>query len=359
MSAIDRITVIGSGAWGTALAQTCRRAGRSVRMWARTPEIARTVTETHANPAYLPGVPLDPAIQCTADLGEAMAEADAVLMVCPAQALRAVLGRAAPLWPDRAPAVICAKGIEQGSGALMTEVAAEVLPGMPLAILSGPTFAKEVAEGRPAAITLACADAALAAELVTALGTRSFRPYASDDLVGAQIGGAVKNVLAIACGIVEGLGLGDNARAALVTRGLAEISRLALALGARPDTLAGLSGLGDLILTATSMQSRNFSLGHALGQGRTLAEVMESRRSVAEGVHSAAAVMALARRLSVDLPICAAVDGVLAGRFDTATAVESLLSRPLRSEQDTGAVYDRPADSVENGGPAHPLPPAP
>ncbi|MBK1664221.1 glycerol-3-phosphate acyltransferase [Rhodospirillum rubrum] len=329
---IDHIAVIGGGAWGTALAQTSRRAGRRVTLWAREPEVARAINATHENPDFLPGVSLDPGLHATADLAEALRGAEAVLVVCPAQALRPVLTTARPLWPGRAPMVICAKGVEQGSGARMSEVATAVLPEAPLAVLSGPTFAREVAEGRPTAVTLACADGALAEALVLALGTRTFRPYASTDVVGAEIGGAVKNVLAIACGVVEGLGLGDNARAALLTRGLAEITRLGRALGARSETLSGLSGLGDLILTATSMQSRNFSLGFALGQGRTLDQVLGERRSVAEGVHTASAVVALAARWAIEMPICAAIHGVLSGDHDVTSAIESLLSRPLRVE---------------------------
>ncbi|HYD30760.1 MAG TPA: NAD(P)H-dependent glycerol-3-phosphate dehydrogenase, partial [Azospirillaceae bacterium] len=229
-------------------------------------------------------------------------------------------------------AVICAKGIEQGGFRLLSESVAEVLPQAVPAVLSGPTFAAEVARGLPTAVTLACADTELGARLVETLGSRFFRPYLSDDVVGAQVGGAVKNVLAIACGIVDGRRLGDNARAALVTRGLAEITRLALTLGARPETLGGLSGLGDLVLTCTSPQSRNMSLGLALGQGRHLADILAERHSVAEGVYTAGAVVGLAARMNVDMPICAAVDAILNAGADIGATVAGLLSRPFRIE---------------------------
>lgn len=331
---LSTLAVIGGGAWGTALAQTASRAGRSVCLWAREPEVAEAITTRHENPDFLPGVPLEPAIRATSDLAQALEGAEAVLVVCPAQALRPVLAAAAPHWPSGAPMVLCAKGVELGSGLLMTEVAHEVLPTVAQAVLSGPTFAKEVALGRPTAVTIAAADPALAERLVSALGTRTFRPYAANDPVGAEVGGAVKNVLAIACGVVEGLGLGDNARAALLTRGLAEIIRLGRALGARPETLSGLSGLGDLILTATSAQSRNFSLGFALGEGQSLESLLSGRRTVAEGVPSAKAVVALAERHGIEMPICAAINNLLAGAHDVAGAMEALLSRPLRAETD-------------------------
>jgi glycerol-3-phosphate dehydrogenase (NAD(P)+) len=228
--------------------------------------------------------------------------------------------------------VLCAKGIETGSGALVSEVAAATLPGAPLAVLSGPTFAIEVARGLPTAVTLATADATLGRALIAALGTRSFRPYLAADLVGAEIGGAVKNVLAIACGIIVGRGLGDNARAALITRGLAEMVRLAVAKGGRVETLMGLSGLGDLTLTCTGTQSRNHSLGIALGEGRSLAEILGPRRSIAEGVASAAAVAGLARRLGVEMPIVAAVDAILNAGAEIGATIDGLLDRPFRSE---------------------------
>jgi glycerol-3-phosphate dehydrogenase (NAD(P)+) len=328
---VQRIGIIGAGAWGTALAIVLRRAQRSVLVWARTPEIARTINERHENPLYLPGLRLDPAIRVTSDIAAAAAS-DAVLLVPPAQHLRAVATRLAAHLPTTVPVVIGAKGIEQQTGLLMTEVVAATLPGRPMAVLSGPTFAAEVAQGLPTAVTLACADATLGARLVQAIGTATFRPYLSDDPLGAEIGGAVKNVLAIACGICIGRRLGDNARAALMTRGLAEIIRLGVARGAKPATLMGLSGLGDLVLTCNGRQSRNLSLGIALGEGRPLAAIMGERRSVAEGVFSAGAVVALADRLGVEMPISAAVDAIVNRGADIDDAIAGLLERPFTQE---------------------------
>ena len=331
-AALDRIAIIGGGAWGTALALTARRAGRSVTLWAREAEVVAAINRDRVNPLFLPDVALDAGIGATTELSEAAASADALLLVTPAQHLRALASALAPLLPAEAPLVICTKGIEEKSGALLSEVVAESLPRARLAILTGPTFAAEVARGLPTAVTLAVKDAALGRALIAALGTRSFRPYLSADPVGAQIGGAVKNVLAIACGVVVGRRLGDNARAALITRGLAEMVRLALAKGGQAETLMGLSGLGDLVLTCTSLQSRNFTLGVALGSGRELGEVLAERRSVAEGVSSAAAAAALARRLGVDMPITTAVDAILNRGADIDQSIERLLARPFRSE---------------------------
>ncbi len=329
---IYRIGIIGAGAWGTALAATARVAGCGVTLWARSGALADEINAKHENPIYLPGVALDPLIRATDDLAEAAA-ADAVLLVTPAQRLREIARRLAPRLPASRPLVICAKGVEQGTLALMTEVLAESLPGRPLAVLSGPTFATEVARGLPAAVTLAAEDAGLGEALAASLGSRRFRPYLSDDLVGAQIGGAVKNVIAIACGIVTGHGFGDNARAALITRGLAEMVRLGLAKGGRAETLMGLSGLGDLTLTCSAMQSRNFSLGAALGAGRGLDEILAERHTVAEGVHSAAAVAELARRHGVEMPISAAVDAVINRGAEVEAMIEELLTRPFRKER--------------------------
>lgn len=331
MRTIGRLAIVGGGAWGTALAVTARRAGRAVVLWAREAEVVAAINARHENPLFLPGVPLDPAIVATPDLAAAAA-ADAVLLTVPAQHLRAIAAALAPLLPPGVPAVLCAKGIEAGSGALMSEVAAECLPGTPLAVLSGPTFAAEVARGLPTAVTLAAADAELGHALIAAIGTRSFRPYLGNDLIGAQIGGAVKNVLAIACGILDGRRLGDNARAALITRGLAEMGRLAHAKGARKQTLTGLSGLGDLTLTCAGTQSRNHSLGVALGEGGDLAGILARRRTVAEGVASAAAVAGLAQRLGVEMPIVAAVDAILNRGEPIDATIDALLARPFRSE---------------------------
>ncbi len=325
------IGIIGAGAWGTALAAIAARAGHGVVIQAHEPEVADAINRDHENSLFLPGIALPETIHAVTDLAPAT-QARAVLLAMPAQHLRTVTGRAAKAWPAGVPAVICAKGIEQDSGALMSQILAETLPEAPLAVLSGPTFAAEVAADLPAAATLAAVDPDLARQLAELLSTPRFRIYRSDDLIGAQIGGAVKNVLAIACGIVAGKGLGDNGRAALITRGLAEIMRLGRAIGARPETLAGLSGLGDLTLTCSAEQSRNFSLGLALGRGETLEQIMDGRRSVAEGVFTASSVCGLARRLEVDLPICAAVDGVINHFSDIDAAIENLLSRPLKEE---------------------------
>ncbi|MEQ8357555.1 MAG: NAD(P)H-dependent glycerol-3-phosphate dehydrogenase [Kiloniellaceae bacterium] len=329
--ALHSLGVVGAGAWGSALASSCAKAGRDVVLWGRDGAVVEAVNAKHENPGYLPGAALAPDVRATTDLGQ-LAAVQACLLVVPAQVLRGVAVELAKVIGGAVPLVLCAKGIEAGSGLTMTEVAAEALPGRPLAVLSGPTFAGEVARGLPTAVTLACRDSELAARLAEALGSRSFRPYVSDDPLGAEIGGTVKNVLAIACGIVAGRGLGDNARAALVTRGLAEMTRLALARGARLETLMGLSGLGDLTLTCTAVQSRNYSLGLALGEGRSLDDALAASRGVVEGRFSAAAVAAMAGRAGVEMPICAAVDAVVNGGADLDATIASLLGRPFKAE---------------------------
>lgn len=329
---IQRIAVLGAGAWGTALAQGAVRAGRQTVLWARSADVAAAINQHRANPAYLPGIALDPALKATTDLADT-ADADALILAAPAQhtaALAAALPRT-----DR-PLVIAAKGFETATGRLMTELVAEAQPDAPLAVLSGPSFAAEMARGLPTAVTLACADPTLGRALVDGLGHRTFRPYWVDDLTGVQIGGAVKNVLAIASGVVMGRGLGENARAALITRGLAELMRLGAALGARPKTLMGLSGLGDLMLTAGSLASRNTSLGDALGRGENLADILGARRSVTEGVHTAAAVTALADRHGIDMPVCAAVDAILNRGMTIDEAIGALLDRPFKAEEGGG-----------------------
>jgi glycerol-3-phosphate dehydrogenase (NAD(P)+) len=328
---MQSIGIIGGGAWGTALGLVALRAGREPLLWAREAEVVSAINERRENTLFLPGTTLDPRLRATGDIAE-VASRDLLLLAAPAQHLRAIVGSLAPHLKPGTPVVVCAKGIEEHSGALLSEVVAQVLPQAPMALLSGPTFAVEVATGHPTAITLATSDAALGQRLVHALGSRAFRPYHTDDVIGAQIGGAIKNVIAIACGIVVGRKLGDNARAALITRGLAEMARLALAKGGRAETLMGLSGLGDLTLTCTSLQSRNCSLGAALGEGKQLAEILAARRSVAEGVTSAAAASELAQRLSVEMPIVAAVDAILHRGAAIDTAIEGLLARPFRSE---------------------------
>lgn len=329
--ALQHIGVIGGGAWGTALAQVAAKAGRDVTLWAREPAVVAAIREAGENTPFLPGVALDPAIRATDDPAE-LAEADAWLAVAPAQHLRSTLAGFAPHTRDGLPIALCAKGVEKGSLKLMTEVLAETLPDARPAVLSGPSFAGEVARGLPTAVTLACPDEALGRALAEAVAGPAFRPYLVADMIGAEAGGAVKNVLAIACGAAEGRGLGRSAHAALVTRGFAEMTRLGVALGARPETLAGLCGLGDLVLTCSSPQSRNMSVGLALGRGQTLAEARAGQANVAEGVESAPAVNALADKLEVDMPICRAVCSLLDGRLDVDAAMAGLLSRPLKTE---------------------------
>jgi glycerol-3-phosphate dehydrogenase (NAD(P)+) len=329
---MTRLAVIGGGAWGTALAAVARRAGNDAVIWARDPSIAASIGERHENPVYLPGVALDPAIRATGDPAEALADSEAALLVVPAQFLRAVLVALAPHLPAALPLLLCAKGIETDSLKTMSELLAELHPGVKSAALSGPSFAAEVARDLPTAVTIASRDPDVAGLFATALGSPRFRPYRSEDPIGVEIGGAVKNVLAIACGIVDGLRLGDNARAALITRGLAEMTRLGVAKGARAETFAGLSGLGDLVLTCGGAQSRNHRLGVALGQGHRLDEALAGQRSVVEGVASAASITALAVRLEVEMPIVAAVDAVLHRGMAIAPMIEGLLARPRRAE---------------------------
>ena len=328
---MSKIGIIGAGAWGTALAMAAHRAGNEVVLQAHEPEVADNINQDHRNELFLPGFDLDPAIKATNDIDEAT-DVDAVMLVSPAQHLRAVCSAAAEGWPENVPAIICSKGIEQDSCALMSEVVGEMLPGLPVAVLSGPTFAAEVARNLPTAVTLACRDETMAKVMMETLSAKKFRIYRSDDVIGAQIGGAVKNVLAIACGIVEGRGLGDNTRAALVTRGMAEIVRLGVTKGAAAETMFGLSGMGDLTLTCNAMQSRNFSLGAALGAGKTLDDILAERNTVAEGVFTASSVTDLARRLDVELPICSAVDGVINHHADIDATINELLARPLKAE---------------------------
>jgi glycerol-3-phosphate dehydrogenase (NAD(P)+) len=327
---MQRIGVIGAGAWGTALAATARRAGRQVVLWAREAEVIEAINRTGRNSLFLPEVPLD-GVAATGDLAAACA-CDALLLVTPAQHVRAICRALRPHLPAARPLLLCAKGIELASGQLLSDVIDQELPGLPLAVLSGPTFAAEVGRGLPTAITLAASDPTLAESLAVALGGPAFRPYVTDDVIGVELGGAVKNVLAIACGVVEGRRLGDNARAALITRGLAEMVRLTQAMGGRAATCMGLSGLGDLVLTASSMQSRNYSLGAALGQGNGLDDILSARRGVTEGVDTAAAVMALAGRRGVDMPICQAVAALLGGRLTVDETIAGLLARPFASE---------------------------
>jgi glycerol-3-phosphate dehydrogenase (NAD(P)+) len=326
-----RIAIVGAGAWGTALSLVARRAGGQPVLWARESEVVQAINTRHENPLFLPGVSLDPEVRATADMDDLL-QSEIVVLVTPAQFLRPTLQKLAPRFTEPRPCIVCAKGIERGTLALMSEVVAEAAPGWPVAVLSGPTFAAEVARDLPTAVTLACADPVLGERLARAIGTRRFRVYLADDVIGAELGGAVKNVIAIACGITIGRGLGDNARAALITRGLAEMVRLGLARGAKIATMMGLSGLGDLTLTCNSAQSRNLSLGLALGKGEKLADVLARGVSVSEGVFSAEAVRGLAGRHGVEMPICLAVDAVLNHGADIDATIESLLDRPAGEE---------------------------
>jgi len=319
--------VIGGGAWGTALAQVAAAGGETL-LWAREPEVVESINARQGNVIFLPGVALDPAIRATADLAD-LADCDALLAVAPAQHMRAVL---ASLPKTGKPIVLCAKGIEEPSARLMHEVAREEQAGSPLAVLSGPTFAHEVAAGQPTAVTLAVEDRAVGEALRARLARPGFRPYISDDIVGAEIGGAVKNVLAIACGVVEGRGLGQNARAALISRGFAEMVRFGLARGARAESLAGLSGLGDLVLTCSSTSSRNFSLGKGLGEGGRAADLLADRKTVAEGAFTAPVLHRAAAETGIEMPIVAAVCALLTEQAGVDEIVEQLLARPLRAE---------------------------
>ncbi len=323
-----KIGVIGGGAWGTALAQVAAADGEEVLLWAREPEVVDSINAAHENALFLKGVALSPAILATASLPDLKA-CEALLVVAPAQHLRTVLSG---LDSGEIPLVLCAKGIEDSTGLLMHEVAHEAAPAAPLAVLSGPTFAHEVAAGLPAAVTLAIEDQVLGAALVARLAHPTFRPYLSDDIAGAEVGGAVKNVLAIACGVVDGRKLGLNARAALISRGFAEMTRFGLAKGARLETLAGLAGLGDLVLTCSSTSSRNFSLGKGIGEGRAAAALIADRRTVAEGAFTAPVLKRVADEMGVAMPIVAAVCALLAGEASVDEVVGQLLARPLRSE---------------------------
>lgn len=323
------IAVVGGGAWGTALAQTVASGGEDVLLWAREGDVVAGINGGHENRLFLPGVPLSERITATADIA-ALARAEIWLVVVPAQHLRAALA-GAPLG-HRPTLVLCSKGIEAGTLALMSEAASEVGHGCPIAVLSGPSFAAEVAAGKPTAVTLAAADMGAASVLAERLARPAFRPYASDDIIGCEIGGAVKNVLAIACGVVIGAKLGENARAAIIARGFAEMTRFGLARGARAETLAGLAGLGDLVLTCGSPQSRNMSLGMALGEGQTAAQALSGKLSVAEGAATAPVLVEAARAAGVDMPIAAAVADLLAGRASVGEVTVRLLSRPLKSE---------------------------
>jgi glycerol-3-phosphate dehydrogenase (NAD(P)+) len=322
-----KIGVIGAGAWGTALAQVAAAGDDAVLLWAYESDVVASINDDRVNSLYLPGIALGEGIKATGDM-DALAICDVLLVATPAQHLRTLLAGA----PVGKPLVLCAKGIEADTGLLMSDAAAQVHPASTIAVLSGPTFAHEVAKGLPTAVTLACADAALGQAIAARLARPGFRPYLSDDVIGAEIGGAVKNVLAIACGVTQGAGLGLNARAALISRGFAEMVRFGLSRGARPETLSGLSGLGDLVLTCSSTNSRNFALGEGLGKGQSANELLANRRTVAEGAFTAPILRDIARGSGIEMPIVEAVCTLLEGRAPIAQVIDALLARPLKPE---------------------------
>lgn len=325
----SRFTVLGGGAWGTALAMVARSAGHDVRLWARDAETVAAIAGRGENTRYLPGIAIDPAINPTTDPAEALAGAENVLLVVPAQTLRGVLEAVGPHIPGSAALILCAKGIERSSGRLLSTIVSEMLPEHPVAALSGPSFATDVARGLPTAVVVASPDGDRAAALAALLSTQSFRCYSTDDLAGVEVGGALKNVLAIAAGTVAGAGLGASAQAAMVTRGFVELRRFAATFGARPETMMGLSGLGDLILTCGSAQSRNFAFGQTLGRGDSLEGL-----PLAEGVPTASIAARLAREKGIAAPIITAVDQLLDGAITIREAVSNLMSRPLRAEDE-------------------------
>ena len=325
-----KIGVLGGGAWGTALAVSSASKGANVQLWAREAEVAEALSRGDGNPLFLRGLDL-PKLNASTEL-EDMSGSDAILAVVPAQFARTVFDDLKPHIDIGTPILLCAKGIERQTLSLQTDVLRDAIPQAVPAVLSGPSFAADVARQLPTAVTLACESEDLGRHLMDMIGQPSFRPYWSSDLIGAEVGGAVKNVLAIACGIVEGLALGKSAHAALIARGFAEMTRLGVALGGRAETLAGLCGLGDLVLTCSSTQSRNMSFGKALGEGRRAAEILAERRAVTEGVATAPAMVQLALRAGVEMPICSAVDDILAERVSVEQAMAALMSRPYKGE---------------------------
>ncbi len=325
---IRHMAVLGGGAWGTALAQAMLRAGHRVSLWARDAEMVSAIRRGE-NPRYLPGIAIDQGIEASSSLAEVLGGTDCVLAVTPAQSLRQVLTEARSHVAKAIPVVLCAKGIERDTGALLSNIAGEILPDNPIAALSGPSFATDVAKGLPTAVVVAAREEVLAAELAALFSARNLRCYSSDDLVGVEIGGALKNVFALAAGAVNGAGLGASAQAAMVTRGFVELRRIGIAFGAKPETLMGLSGLGDLMLTCSSAQSRNFAYGLALGRGETLAG-----RPLAEGVPTAAIAARLAAEQGIDAPIISAVAAILEGAISIGEAVSMLMTRPLKTETD-------------------------
>ena len=329
---IRKIGILGAGAWGTALAMSLSRQKKEISLQAREAQVVETINNNHENTMFLSGHKLDPLIKATTSPKEACNNVDIIMLVVPAQYIRKMADSLSTFLKPAIPIVCCAKGIERNTGLLMSEIILEALPNNPLAILSGPTFAEDVALNLPTAVTLACKNKILCKKIAGALASPHFRVYRSNDLVGVQIGGAVKNVLAISCGILKGRRMGDNARAALITRGLAEISRLAIAKGAQSKTLMGLSGLGDLTLTCSTLQSRNFSLGMALAQGQQLKKIISKTNTVAEGVYTANSISKLSKKLKIDMPICNAIDSILNAGHNIDEKIDELLGRPLISE---------------------------
>ena len=327
----QRVGIIGAGAWGTALACNARRSGLDVIIWAKEDNIVESINSFQCNPTFLPDIKLNSGVIATTNILEAI-DADAVLIATPAQFTRQVTCDLMEHWNHNVPAILCSKGIECDTLMMMNEVLSETLPNIPIAVLSGPTFAIEVAKGKPAAVTLAHKDSDLLNGLTNALSSNVFRIYQSNDIIGAEIGGTVKNVIAIACGISEGRKLGDNARAALITRGLAEIIRLGSAKGGKIETFIGLSGIGDLTLTCNAMQSRNFALGFDLGRGNNLEKLIKDRVTVAEGFFSVAAIVKLADSLHINMPICNAVNNIVNFNADISETISAILARPTREE---------------------------
>jgi glycerol-3-phosphate dehydrogenase (NAD(P)+) len=324
---MKRIAILGGGAWGTGLALNAARAGHEAQLWARDPQTVDAVNNRGENPAFLPGVKFDTDITASADAQAVMLGASIILAVIPAQNLRSALDVLSPCLPENVPIVLCAKGIERATGKLLSQVTAELLPNNPITVLSGPSFALDVARGLPTAVTVAAADATLAADIAASLSSAAFRCYTTTDIIGVEAGGALKNVLAIAVGAARGRGLGASAEAALITRGFVELRRLAESLGGLPETPLGLSGLGDLILTCSSPQSRNFSYGMALGRGESL-----EGRPLAEGVATAFIAAKIAEERGIDAPIIMAAAAILEGKATVDEAVAALLMRPLKSE---------------------------
>ncbi len=332
--AYSNIAVIGGGAWGSALAHVLSLQGLDVTIWAHEVETVREIRENRTNSVFLPGISLAQDLKATSNYGD-LADTELCLLVPPAQHLRAIASNLKTHLPTSTPWVICSKGIEQSSGRLLGEVLEDAVPGVTVAALSGPSFASDVARGLPAALTVACANETTGEEIARALGSQNLRLYWTRDLIGVQLGGAIKNVLAIAAGIVDGKQLGASAHAALVTRGFAEMHRFASAFGAKPPTMAGLAGLGDLLLTCGSPQSRNMSLGRSLGQGQTLADILGKRRAVTEGVFTAAAMAKVADEKGIDVPIARAVHAIVEGRISVDDAIQDLMTRPIKPENDT------------------------